>query len=106
MKRLTAVCPVDVSKSEKLQDVEWVGKVLNAARSGDAAAIKELLQHKKAKQRIRKLRKPLPEVRPFVLQCPAVIRICMPASHVLQHDINRVLAGATCRSSAKHHWLI
>jgi hypothetical protein len=56
-----------VSKSEKLQDVEWVGKVLNAARMGDAAAMKELLQHKKAKQRIGKLRKPLPEVGPSVL---------------------------------------
>lgn len=62
-KLLTALCPVDVSQSEKLQDVEWVGKVLNAARTGDAAAMKDLLTHKKAKQRLGKLRKALPEVR-------------------------------------------
>lgn len=62
-KLLTALCPVDISKSEKLQDVEWVGKVLNAARTGDAAAMKELLTHKRAKQRLGKLRKALPEVR-------------------------------------------
>lgn len=62
MKHLTALCPVDVSKSTKLQDAEWLGKVLSAARAGDTAGMKTLLQHEKAKQRLRKLRRPV-EVR-------------------------------------------
>jgi hypothetical protein len=62
VQRLTPLCPVDLAKSSKLQDAEWLGKVANAARDGDAAAMKTLLQHERAKQRIKKLRKPM-EVR-------------------------------------------
>ena len=56
-KKLEGLCPVDVSKSAKLQDAEWVGKVLKAARSGDGKAMKELLKHEKTTARLRKLRK-------------------------------------------------
>jgi hypothetical protein len=62
VQRLTPICPVDLAKSSKLQDAEWLGKVANAARDGDAAAMKTLLQHERAKQRMKKLRKPM-EVR-------------------------------------------
>lgn len=62
MKKLAAVCPVDVSKSTKLQDAQWIGQVLSAARTGDAAAMKALLAQDRAKARIRKLHRPV-EVR-------------------------------------------
>lgn len=57
---LTAVCPVDVAASTKLQDAQWLGKLLTAARAGDAGAIRELLKDgKKAAARIKKLQAPL-----------------------------------------------
>jgi hypothetical protein len=53
------VCPVDVSKSTKLQDAQWIGQVLSAARTGDAATMKVLLAQDRAKARLRKLHKPV-----------------------------------------------
>lgn len=53
---------MDVAKSSKLQDADWLGKVLNAARTGDAAGMKKLLQDENAKAKLKKLRKPV-EVR-------------------------------------------
>jgi hypothetical protein len=48
-----------MSKSSKLQDAQWIGQVLSAARSGDAAAMKGLLAQDRAKARLRKLHKPV-----------------------------------------------
>lgn len=52
-----------MSKSTKLQEAQWLGRVLKAARGGDGAAMKELLAVEGARSRLKKLRKPVPEVR-------------------------------------------
>lgn len=68
------MCTVDVAKSSKLQDADWLGKVLNAARTGDAAGMKKLLQDENAKAKLKKLRKPVE------VCCEAADRQQLPAA--------------------------
>jgi hypothetical protein len=48
------LCSVE-QKGAKLKEAEWLGKLAVAARAGDAATVKELLQNPRARQLIAKL---------------------------------------------------
>jgi hypothetical protein len=48
------LCSVD-KKGDKLKEAEWLGKLAVAARAGDAATVKELLQNPDSNKLISKL---------------------------------------------------
>jgi hypothetical protein len=48
------LCSID-KKGAKLKEAEWLGKLAVAARAGDAATVKELLQNPDSRKLIAKL---------------------------------------------------